>query len=319
MYEELEAHRAPLTGYCYRLLGSAADSEDAVQETLIRASRRMDDFDPQRARLTTWLHHIATNICLDMLRGAKRRALAVDMGPAAQDADLGVPLSSDRFVEPMPDARLFGVDDPAEQVIARESVRLAFVAALQRLSPKERAALVLRDVLAFSAQESATVLGTSVAAVNSALQRARAALAEDPPRASDVLDPQDPGQRDLLERYVAAFEDHDIPRLQALLREDATLSMPPFAWWVSGADRIAKVMGAGDACAGDKLVPVAINGSPGFGQYRPGPSGRLEPFALLVVEVADGRVAHLVTFLGSGDRFSEFGLPQELEKSAQPR
>ena len=319
MDEELEAHRAPLTGYCYRLLGSAADSEDAVQETLIRAYRRMDEFDPQRARLTTWLHHIATNICFDMLRGAKRRALAVDLGPAAQSADLGVPLPSDRFVEPMPDARLFGVDDPADRVVARESVRLAFIAALQRLSPKERAALVLRDVLAHSAQESAEILETSVASVNSALQRARASLAKDPPRASEVLDPQDTGQQDLLKRYVKAFEDHDSPRLRALLREDATSSMPPFAWWIKGADRIAGVMAASDACVGDTLVPVAINGSPGFGQYRVDPHGRLRPFALLLVEVTGGQVAHLVTFLGSADRFHEFGLPQELEKSAQSR
>jgi RNA polymerase sigma-70 factor (ECF subfamily) len=319
MIEDLEAYRAPLTGYCYRLLGSVADTDDAVQETLIRASRKMADFDPQRARLTTWLHKIATNICIDMLRAANRRALAVDLGPAAEGADLGVPLSPARFVEPMPDARLFGVEDPADRVVARETVRLAFIAALQWLSPRQRAALVLRDVLAFSAQESAVILETSVASVTSALQRARASLAERPPVATEVLNLKDVGQRELLADYVAAFEAHDIARLTALLREDATSSMPPFAWWLSGADRIAAVMAASDACAGDRLLPTSINGSPGFGQYRPGPDGRLEPFALLLVEVAAGRVAHLVTFLGSQARFAEFGLPREVERIAQPR
>ena len=320
MIEDLEAHRVPLTGYCYRMLGSAADTDDAVQETLIRASRKLADYDPERARLSTWLHAIATNICIDMLRSASRRALAVDLGPATQSADLGVPLSPERFVEPMPDARLFGVDDPADGVVARETVRLAFIAALQLLSPGQRAALVLRDVLAFSARETATILDTSVASVNGALQRARATLATNPLAAADVLDPDDAEQRNLLARYVAAFEAHDIPRLTALLREDATSSMPPFAWWLRGAERIAGVMAASDACAGDRLLPTSINGSPGFGQYRPGPAGGLLPFALLLVEVRAGRVAHLVTFLGSQARFAEFGLPGEVvERIAQSR
>ncbi|PFG33051.1 RNA polymerase subunit sigma-70 [Sanguibacter antarcticus] len=317
--EELEAYRRPLTGYCYRLLGSAADADDAVQETLIRASRKLADFDPQRARLTTWLHTIATNICIDMLRSASRRALAVDLGPASQSTEMGAPLSPGRFVEPMPDARLFGIDDPADRIVLRETVRLAFIAALQRLSPRQRATLVLRDVLVFSAQESAEILGTSVAAVNSVLQRARAALADHPVAVTDVLDPEDAVQRDLLARYVAAFEAHDVPRLTALLREDATSSMPPFAWWLSGRDRIGAVMAASDACAGDRLLPTAINGSPGFGQYRPGLDGRLEPFALLVVEVVSGRVAHLVTFLGSQARFAEFGLPPVVKETGLAR
>ncbi|WEV78358.1 RNA polymerase subunit sigma-70 [Janibacter cremeus] len=319
MIEELEAHRVPLTGYCYRLLGSAADTDDAVQETLIRAYRRWRDFDPQRARLTTWLHAIATNVCLDMLRGASRRALSVDLGPASDTADLGSPLPPGSFVEPMPDSRLVGVQDPADRVITRETVRLAFVAALQRLSPRQRAALVLRDVLAFSARESAEILDTSVAALNSALQRARTALADDPPVATDLLDPHDPDQVDLLSRYVAAFESHDVPALTALLHEDAMSSMPPFAWWLRGADRIAAVMSDADACAGDRLLPTAINGSPGFGQYRPDGDGRLEPFALLLVEIAQGRVVHLVTFLGSQERFAEFGLPPRLGADARHR
>jgi RNA polymerase sigma-70 factor (TIGR02960 family) len=307
--EELEAQRLPLTGFCYRMLGSATDADDAVQETLVRAYRNLARYDPDRARLSTWLHRVAANVCIDMLRGARRRALAIDMGPAAEDAELGVPLPAYRFVEPMPDARLFGVTDPAERVVGRETVRLAFLAALQRLVPRQRAVLVLRDVLAFSAQETAEILDSSVAAVNSALQRARAALADDPPARADVLDPENAEQRDLLDRYVAAFEAHDIDGLARLLREDATSSMPPFAWWLSGVSRIVAVMGASDACAGDRLLPTVINGSPGFGQYRPDPDGELRPFALILLELRENRVAHIVTFLGSAGRFAEFGLP----------
>jgi RNA polymerase sigma-70 factor (ECF subfamily) len=310
--EDLEAQRLALTGFCYRMLGSAADTDDAVQETLVRAYRNLAGYDPARGRLTTWLYRIAGNVCIDMLRGARRRALAVDMGPAVDGGDLGMPLPANRFVEPMPDARLFGVTDPAERVVGRETVRLAFLAALQRLSPRQRAALLLRDVLAFSAQETAEILDSSVASVNSAVQRARAALADDPVEPADVLDPEDAAQRELLDRYVAAFEAHDVDALARLLREDAASSMPPFAWWLRGASRIAAVMGASDACAGDRLVPTAINGSPGFGQYRPGPDGELRPFALVLLELRDGRVAHVVTFLDSAGRFAEFGLPDRL-------
>jgi RNA polymerase sigma-70 factor (TIGR02960 family) len=307
--EDLEAQRLPLTGFCYRMLGSAADTDDAVQETLVRAYRNLASYDPARGRLTTWLYRIAGNVCIDMLRGARRRALAVDMGPAAEGGDLGAPLPPDRFMEPMPDARLFGVTDPAERVVGRETVRLAFLAALQRLSPRQRAALVLREVLAFSAQETAEILDSTVASVNSAVQRARAALAADPPAPADVLDPEDEQQRELLDRYVAAFEAHDVDGLARLLREDATSSMPPFAWWLAGASRIAAAMAASDACAGDRLVPAAINGSPGFGQYRPGPDGEQHPFAVILLELRDNRVAHIVTFLGTAARFTEFGLP----------
>jgi RNA polymerase sigma-70 factor (TIGR02960 family) len=309
--EDLEAQRRPLTGFCYRMLGSAADTDDAVQETLLRAYRNLASYDPGRARLTTWLHRIAANVCIDMLRGAGRRALAIDMGPAATDVDLGAPLSADRFVEPMPDARLLEVTDPAERVVGRETVRLAFLAALQRLSPRQRAVLLLREVMAFSAQETAEILDSSVASVNSALQRARATLADDPPAPADVLDPENAQQRELLARYVAAFEAHDVDGLARLLREDAVSSMPPFAWWLAGASRITAVMAASDACAGDRLLPVAINGSPGFGQYRPGPDGALRPFALLLLELRGNRVAHIVTFLGTAARFAEFGLPAE--------
>jgi RNA polymerase sigma-70 factor (ECF subfamily) len=296
------------------MLGSAADTDDAVQETLIRAYRNRMNYDPDRGLLTTWLCRIAGNVCIDMLRGARRRALVVDMGPAASGGDLGPLLPADRFLEPMPDARLFGMTDPAERVVGRETVRLAFLAALQRLSPRQRAALLLRDVMAFSAQETAQILDSSVASVNSALQRARAALADDPLDPAEVLDPENPRQRELLDRYVAAFEAHDVDGLARLLREDAVSSMPPFAWWLRGVSRIVAVMKASDACARDRLLPAAINGSPGFGQYRPGPDGELRPFALVMLELRESRVAHTVTFLGSAGRFAEFGLPDRLPR-----
>src|SRR5690625_1173342 len=314
--EPLEELRRPLTGYCYRMLGSA-ECEDAVQEVFLRALRHADRYDPARASLSTWLHRIATNVCLDMLRGAKRRALSVEMGPAGTGGDIGAPLPPVLFVEPMPDHRVLA-QDPADVAEARESVHLAFLAALQHLPPRQRAVLLLRDVLAFSAKESAHVVQISVPAVNSALQRARATLAQarasmpGPGMSSESYAPEDASQRELLQRYVAAFEAHDIPALTALLRQDAVSAMPPFAWWITGAEQIGAVMGATDACAGDRLVPTAINGSPGFGQYRPDEDGVPQPFALLMLQVQDGQVAQMTTFLGSQGRFGEFGLPERL-------
>lgn len=309
--EDLEALRVPLTGYCYRLLGSSSDTDDAVQETLIRASSKLDQYDPGRARLSTWVHRIATNVCIDMLRAAKRRALVMDAA-ASQNSDLGAPLPPDVWVEPIPDSRLLDGQDPGEVVLERESVRLAFVAALQHLAPRQRAVLVLRDVLAFTAQETAEILDTTVPAVNSALQRARASLDANRPDPFDIYDPEDAGQRDLLRRYVTAFESHDIAGLTAVLREDAVASMPPFQWWLEGAQKIAMVTGASDSCAGARLVPCRINGAPGFGQYRPSDDGVLRPFALVSVDIRDGQITQLVTFLGTQHRFVEFGLPESL-------
>ncbi|MFC7403799.1 RNA polymerase subunit sigma-70 [Georgenia alba] len=306
--EDLEALRGRLTGYCYRMLGAAADTDDAVQETLLRAHRSLDRYDPARGRLSTWVHAIATNICLDMLRGARRRALLVD-APPTSGGDIGPPLPPERFVEPMPDSRLLGAADPGDVVLRRETVRLAFVAALQHLPPRQRAVLVLRDVLAFSAAETAEILGTSVPAVTSALQRARTTLEAVRPDPADVVDPKDASQQELLRRYVEAFEAHDIAGLTALLREDAISSMPPFAFRLDGRKQIAAALDASDACAHDRLLPTAINGSPGLGQYRPDDDGVLGPFALVLLELRDGLVAHTVTFLGTADRFAEFGLP----------
>ncbi|MFG2243753.1 RNA polymerase subunit sigma-70 [Spirillospora sp. NPDC048823] len=311
--EDLEALRVPLTGFCYRLLGSAADTDDAVQETLIRASSRLDRYDPGRARLSTWVHRIATNVCIDMLRAAKRRALVMDVGSAAaQGPELGAPLPAEMWVEPMPDSRLLERRDAGDVVVGRESVRLAFIAALQHLAPRQRAVLVLRDVLVFTAQETAEILGTTVPAVNSALQRARASLEADRPDPFDLYDPEDAGQRDLLRRYVTAFEAHDIAGLAAVMREDAVASMPPFQWRLVGAQKIAALAGASDSCAGARLVPCRINGASGFGQYRPGDDGVLRPFALVSVDIRDERISRMVTFLGTQDRFAEFGLPESL-------
>lgn len=311
--DELEALRVPLTAYCYRLLGSAADTDDAVQETIVRAHTHRERYDAARGGLWGWVFRIATNICLDLLRGARRRALCVDLGPAAvPGAALGAALPPERFVEPMPDARLVAARDPAEAVAERETVRLAFVAALQHLAPRQRATLVLRDVLRFSAAETAAMLDTTTAAVNSALQRARERLERHRPSPSDPLDPGDARHRDLLERYVAAFEAHDVAALTALLREDARTSMPPFAWWIEGGAAIASLVGAG-GCDGARLVPTVISGQPGFGQYRPDGHGLLQPFALILFEIRGDLVAHVTTFLGTGDRFEEFGLPSVIE------
>jgi RNA polymerase sigma-70 factor (ECF subfamily) len=298
------------------MLGSSAgEVEDAVQETMLRAYQNLERYEPDRAGLSTWVHTIATNVCLDLLRAGRRRALPWDLGPAATDGVLGTPLPSAQWVEPMADSRLGHVADPAELAVRRESVRLAFVAALQWLPARQRAVLVLREVLGFSAVESAQILECSVAAANSALQRARATLAEHRPGPADVPDPADPAQQELLREYVDAFEAHDIDRLIGLLADDVRSGMPPFAWWLLGPDSIGVVMTAGaDACAGDRLLPGApANGCPTLGQYRPDPDGVLRPFALIVLELRGNKVAEIVTFLGWGERFAEFGLPPGLE------
>lgn len=310
--EELEELRTPLTRFCYRMLGSAADSDDAVQETLIRATTKFDQYDPGRSRLTTWVHRIATNVCLDMLRGARRRAIVMDIASASDGSDIGAPLSADHWVEPLPGAMLFGSTDPAELVLERETVRLAFVALLQRLPPRHRAVLVLRDVVTLSAQETAQVLEMTIPAVNSALQRARSRLRGASPESIEVDASSGGDQRELLRRFVKAFESHDVDALTDLLRTDAISSMPPFAWWIEGGSRIAALMGASDACAQDRLVATDVNGQLGFGQYRPADDGQLRPFALVAVELRGDRIGHIATFLGSGGRFAEFGLPESL-------
>jgi RNA polymerase sigma-70 factor (ECF subfamily) len=292
---ELDAHRVELTGYCYRMLGSAHDAQDAVQETMLRAWRAADRFDERRASLRTWLFSIATNVCVDALRAAGRRALAVDLAAAGTPGGgFGAPLPSTAFVEPVPDAMVLP-DDPADLAVQRDTIRLAFVAALQVLPPKQRAVLILRDVLAWSAAEVAVLLESSVPAVNSALQRARAALPAVPQQRA--LD------QGLLDRYVAAFTSHDVDTLVSLLHEDATMSMPPFSWWLSGRDAIAATLRASDACRGDVLIQVRASGGAGFGQYRDG-----RPFALLLL-TGGPLVTSSVTYLGRADLFPLFALP----------
>jgi len=306
-----EQHRRELTGYCYRMLGSAFEAEDAVQETMLRAWRAADRFEG-RSALKSWLYRIATNVCLDLLAGTKRRARPMDLGPAGGiDGSLGT-LPEATWIEPMPDGRVLPEHgDPAELAESRETLRLAFVAALQHLPARQRAVLILREVLRWKASEVAELLDTSVASVNSALQRARSALASSDVSSADAAAPMDEGRQELLDRYVAAFEQFDMDSLISLLHEDATLSMPPYELWLQGhADLRAWFVGPGAHCEGSRLVAVTANGSPAFGQYRPsGPGGSHEPWALQVLDIAGGRVARINTFLDTARMFPLFGLP----------
>ncbi|MEU4554268.1 sigma-70 family RNA polymerase sigma factor [Micromonospora violae] len=308
----LERFRTELTGYCYRMLGSGLDAEDAVQETLVRAWRSSDRYDEQRASLRTWLYRIATNVCIDMLRSAQRRVLAMDLGPAAHaGAVLGPPVADQRWIHPIPDSRaLPSTDSPEEVAVQRETIRLAFVAALQHLPPRQRAVLILRDVLCWTAQEVAQLLETTVASVNSAVQRGRATLRTNRPTPSDPWLPADPAQRDLLDRYCAAFERHDVATLVSLLHEDATMSMPPFAWWLRGREAIRlALLDPQASCAGARLWPVQANGSPAFWQTRPDPAGNHLLFALVLLDVVDGLITGVVTYLDAERLVPLFGLP----------
>jgi RNA polymerase sigma-70 factor, ECF subfamily len=310
--QELESYRRELTGYCYRMLGSGFEAEDAVQETFVRAWRKFDSFEG-RSSLRSWLYKIATNVCLDMVQGPQRRARPMDMGPASTaETALGAPLVETTWVMPIADsAALPEEGDPAELAAQRETLRLAFVAALQHLPPRQRAVLILREVLRWQASEVAELLGMTVPSVNSALQRARATLAARGVTSAARLRPMDGAQQDLLARYAAAFERYDVDALVALLHEDATMSMPPLGWWLRGRAQIHQaLLGSGLPCKDSRLVPVAANGSPAFAQYTPtGPGGTLVPWALVVVEVADGRIAGWTSFLDAARLFPLFGLP----------
>jgi RNA polymerase sigma-70 factor (ECF subfamily) len=308
---ELERHRAELTGYCYRMLGSAVDAEDAVQETMIRSWQSAERFEG-RSSVRSWLYRIATNVCLDMLRSRKRRAAPIDLGPACPPVveSLAGVLPEGSWVSPIADERVLPAHaDPAELATLRESVRLAFVAALQKLPPRQRAVLILCEVLRWRATEAAVLLEMSVAAVNSALQRARATLAAE----SGQRPPLDPAQSDLLARYVDAFERYDIEQFVQLLHEDAIQSMPPYAMWLQGsADIAAWMTGVGRECEGSRLVPIAANGSPAAAQYRRNQAGGHAPWAVHVLDVHDGRISEIHTFLETGELFAGFGLPAAL-------
>ncbi|MDQ3958003.1 MAG: sigma-70 family RNA polymerase sigma factor [Actinomycetota bacterium] len=314
--QQLEKHRAELTAYAYRMLGSAFEAEDAVQETFLRAWRSFEGFEG-RAALRSWLYRIATNVCLDMLSGSQRRARPMDLGPAqSADTPLPAPLPEVTWLEPIPDGRVVPADaDPAEAAEMRETIRLAFVAALQHLPPKQRAVLILREVLRWKATEVAELLDTTVASVNSALQRARATLADDGITADTPVEPMDDEQRALLARYVDAFERYDLDSLTSLLHEDATWNMPPYDLWLQTHEDIRKwCFGPGIGCKGSLLVPTVANGLPAFGQYKPAEGGGYAPWSLQVLEVSGGRIAGITFFLDTARLFPLFDLPATLER-----
>lgn len=308
--QRLEQHRVELTAYCYRMLGSAAEAEDAVQETLTRAWRSFDGFEA-RASIRTWLYRIASNVCFDALQASRRRAMPVDLGPEGSvDAPLAPPLPETTWIGPVPDDMVLGpAADPAVLAQARESVRLAFVAVLQHLPARQRAVLILREVLHWSAREVAELLDLSVPAVNSALQRARATLAAKDLELSGGS--VDASERQLLEAFVDAFERYDMEALAALLHEDVVQSMPPYPLWLHGRDELVRwMLGPGKDCRGSRLVPVRVNGGLGFAQYR---DGGETPWCVQVLDVRDGRIAEITYFLETdGSLFERFGLPERL-------
>ncbi|GAA1850306.1 sigma-70 family RNA polymerase sigma factor [Pseudonocardia tropica] len=316
--ERLEDHRRELTGYCYRMLGSAFEAEDAVQDTMVRAWKGVAKFDG-RSSLRSWLYRIATNVCIDALNGRKRRAVPMDIGgPGAPVAEsLREPLPDAEWLEPMPDARVSTpAGDPADKAVAKETIRLAFIAALQHLPARQRAVLILREVLCWKAAEVAELLDTSVASVNSALQRARATLGEQgiseaAPQTSPAMDP---AQTALLMRYMAAFEAFDMEALTALLHEDVEQNMPPLELWFRGRDDVIAWMatGPGQGCRGSRVAPVEINGTVGFAQWKPsGPNGEFEAWGITALRIEDGAVTGLSIFLNT-ELFGYFGLPLKL-------
>ena len=310
---QLEQHRTALTGHCYRMLGSSVDAEDAVQKTMVRAWRSLDRFE-ERSALKTWLYRIATNVCLDALNDRSRRARPIEEGPAGS---LDTPLETyerTHWLEPIADARALPRDaDPFHRAALRQSLRLAFVAALQKLPPRQRAALLLTDVLGCSAAEAAECLETSVASINSALQRARATLADQGVDASEDAELSDADEA-LVNRYMSLFERYDVDGLMALVREDATLSMPPYRLWLQGPDAIrAWLLGPGCGCRGSRMIRVEACGSPAFAQYRPSPGGGHAPWALQVLELSGGRIIRLTPFLDTDTHFPLFNSPARLD------
>jgi RNA polymerase sigma-70 factor (ECF subfamily) len=305
-FAQLEEYRRELTGYCYRMLGSPFEAEDAVQETLIRAWKALDRFEG-RSALRSWLYRIATNVCLDMAKSRERRARPMDLGPAREPLFENLNQPEVPWLEPLP-------ADPAEVAEERDTIRLAFVAALQHLPPRQRAALILCEVLRWQASEAAELLDTSVASVNSALQRARATLEQtDVTGLATELEEAD---HELLERYVQAFERYDMEALTSLIHEDATQSMPPYDLWLEGRDDIFTWwLGPGIGCSGSRVLPApAANGSPAFGQYKPSESGSgYDPWALQVLEISGGRIVELTFFLDTARLFPLFGLPLRLQ------
>ncbi len=310
--EDLEQYRRELTGYCYRMLGSVFEADDAVQETMVRAWRSLDGFEG-RSSVRSWLYRIATNVCLDLLRGRQRRAVAMDLGPSSTaDSFTGRSLPEHAWVTPLPDARILADDgDPAEVAASKETVRLAFVVALQHLPARQRAVLILREVLRWQASEVAELLDTSVASVNSALQRARATLSSRDIGAAPV--PTDADQQSLLARYVDAFERYDIDSLVTLLHEEAVMSMPPYDFWLRGPLQMGRwFLGEGSVCRGSRLVATAANGGAAFGSYHSDGHGGHLPWSIQLIEVAGDRIVGHHNFLDT-NLFAAFGLPARLD------
>jgi RNA polymerase sigma-70 factor (ECF subfamily) len=309
--DQLELYRRELTGYCYRMLGSGFEADDAVQETMVRAWQGIEGFEG-RSALRSWLYRIATNVCLDMMRAGQRRARPMDLGPAGSaDAFHGRALPEHAWLTPLPDARVWTDGaDPAEVAASRDTVRLAFVAVLQHLPARQRAVLILREVLHWQAAEVAKLLDTTVASVNSALQRARATMS-----ARDVA--QSPAvtadQQELLSAYVDAFQRYDVSRLVTLLRDDVVMSMPPYDFWLRGPEQVADwLLGTGSGCRGSRLIATSANGCAAFGSYRVDPAGGHAPFALQVLELEGGRISGYHHFLDT-NLFAYFGLPTHLD------
>jgi len=311
---ELETHRRDLTGFCYRMLGSGSEAEDAVQETLVRVWRNAGQLE-QRAALRSWLYRIATNVCTDMLQGPQRRARPMDLvSPATADKLIGDTLPEYHWVQPVADSRVLpDYGDPAELASARETIRLAFVAALQLLPPRQRAVLILREVLRWQASEVAELLETSVASVNSALQRARATLDEAGP---DPAGPPavDATQQELLDRYVEAFERYDVDELVSLLHDDAMFSMPPWAFWIQGPAQVHDwLLGQGCGCRGSKVRAIQANGCPAIATFRPAEDGNgYAPFGIAVLEISGDRITGVHNYI-EPELFAEFGLPDHLD------
>jgi RNA polymerase sigma-70 factor (ECF subfamily) len=309
---EMEDHRRELTGYCYRLLGAGSEAEDAVQETFLRAWRGRDGFQ-RRATLRSWLYKIATNVCLDMPQRPQRRARPMDLvAETTTEAAVLNELPEYRWVQPIADGRVLATgSDPAELAAQRETLRLAFVAALQTLPPRQRAVLILREVLHWQASEVAALLETTTASVNSALQRARATI-----DAHEMTgdEPQlDAGDEELLAQYMSCFERYDIDQLVTLLREDATFSMPPHDLWIRGPQEVRRwMLGPGTECRDGRLLATRANGCPAFGSYRADPAGGHFAWSLQVLELKGGRITAIHNYLNT-ELLPSFGLPLRLE------
>jgi RNA polymerase sigma-70 factor, ECF subfamily len=312
---ELEQYRSQLTSYCYRMLGSPFDAEDAVQDALVRAWRGRDRFEG-RAALRSWLYRIATNVCIDMIKSKQRRVRPFELGPAQAPVLESLNVRPEAtWLEPIPIQLIAPDPDPADVAVEKESVRLALVAALQHLPAKQRAVLILREVLRWEASEVAELLDTTVQSVNSALQRARATLAKNNLSITDPAPRLSDSDRALLERYVSAFERYDLKDLTALIREDASQSMPPYDMWLSGRDDImAWWFGPGIACKGSRVLPaISANGMPTFAQYKIDPEGGYSPWAIQVLELQDGKIKDITFFLDTARLFPLFGMPLHLD------